>query len=59
MKEAFKPSPYFVAKVMTRVHAYHVEQASFFERFIWSRQTRFLLAGSGTVFGILKAVPVF
>jgi hypothetical protein len=44
---------------MTRVHAYHVEQASFFERFIWSRQTRFLLAGSGTVFGILKAVPVF
>lgn len=59
MNEEFKPSPDFVAKVMARVHAYEAEKVSFVERFFWSRPLRYVLAGGGTVFGILKAVPVF
>ncbi|GAM10906.1 hypothetical protein OR1_03206 [Geobacter sp. OR-1] len=59
MNDEYKPSPDFVAKVMQRVHAYEAEKVSFIERIFWSRPVRYALAGGGTVFGILKAAPVF
>lgn len=59
MNEAYRPSPDFVAKVMRQVHAWEAEKITFLERFFWSREVRYVLAGGGTVFGILKAVPVF
>lgn len=59
MNVEYKPSPDFVAQVMQRVHAFEARKASFFERFIWSRPIRYALAGSSTVFGVLKAMPVF
>jgi hypothetical protein len=59
MNQTYEPSPHFVAKVMNRVHAFEAEKVPFIERLLWSRQVRYILAGGGTVFGILKAVPVF
>lgn len=59
MREEFDPSADFVANVMKRVQAYEAERLPAFERLIWSRQLRYLLAGGGTVVGILKAIPVF
>lgn len=59
MNEEFEPSADFVADVMKRVRAYETEQVPVLERIIWSRQMRYLLAGGGTVVGILKALPVF
>lgn len=59
MSPKYNPSPDFVAKTMQRIHAFEAERDSFFERFVWSRPLRILLAGGGTLFGILKAVPVF
>ena len=59
MNEEYKPSPDFVAKVMKRVHSLEAQKASFIARFVWSRPIRYALAGGGTIFGILKAVPVF
>lgn len=59
MNAEYKPSPDFVAKVMERVHAYEAGRVSFIERIFWSRPIRYALAGGGTVFGILKAAPVF
>ncbi len=58
MNEEFNPSPDFVARVMMRVNEFEAGRLSF-ERFIWSRGMRYLLAGGGTIFGILKAAPVF
>ncbi|HEX9080069.1 MAG TPA: hypothetical protein VF795_10800 [Desulfuromonadaceae bacterium] len=59
MNEEYKPSPDFVARVMERVYAFEARKASSLERFAWSRPIRYALAGGGTIFGILKAVPVF
>ena len=59
MNAAYKPSPDFVARVMAQVHAYEAKRVRAIERFIWSRPVRYTLAGGGTVFGILKAAPVF
>jgi len=59
MNQAYEPSPHFVAKVMSRVHAYDAAKVTLAERLLWSRQVRYLLAGGSTLFGILKAVPVF
>ena len=59
MNEEFKPSPDFVAKVMARVHAYEAEKLPSVAWFFWSRPIRYALAGGGTLFGILKAAPVF
>lgn len=59
MNQIYEPSPDFVAKVMKRVHAHEAEKVHFIEQLLWSRQARYILAGGGTVFGILKAVPVF
>ena len=59
MNEAYNPSPDFVARVMAQVHAYEAQRRSLLERIVWSRPVRYALAGGGTVFGILKAVPVF
>ena len=59
MNEKFEPSPDFVAKVMRKVHDFEAAQIPLVERIIGSRQIRYLLAGGGTIVGILKAVPVF
>lgn len=59
MNGEYEPSKDFVAKVMARVHAYEARRASLMERIFWSRPLRYALAGGGTVFGILKAAPVF
>ncbi len=59
MNEGYKPSSDFVEKVMVRVYRFEAERVSLFERLIASRPLRYALAGGGTVFGILKAVPVF
>ena len=59
MNAEYKPSPDFVAQVMQRVHAFEAGKASLIERFILSRPVRYALAGGGTVFGILKAMPAF
>ena len=59
MNEEYKPSPDFVARVMGRVHAYEAARVSLVERIFWSRPVRYAVAGGGTIFGILKAVPVF
>ncbi len=59
MNEEFKPSPDFVARVMRRVHACEAEKVPVIERLVWSRPVRYALAGGGTIFGILKAAPVF
>jgi hypothetical protein len=59
MLEKFEASPDFIAKVMARVHAY--EEAKICSR-RWlreSRPLRYLLAGGGTVCGVLTALPVF
>ncbi len=59
MNEAYKPSPDFVARVMRQVRAYKAERVPLVERLFWSRPVRYALAGGGTIFGILKAAPVF
>jgi len=55
----YKPSPDFVAKVMRRVQAFEARKVPLVERLVWSRPIRYALAGGGTIFGILKAAPVF
>lgn len=59
MKQTYEPSPDFVAKVMRRVHALEDRKAVTMERLLWWRPLRYVLAGGGTVVGLLKAVPVF
>jgi hypothetical protein len=59
MNVEFEPSPDFVARVMTQVHACTDEKTSFVEWLIASRPIRYLLACGGTAFGILSAAPVF
>ncbi len=59
MNGAYEPSPDFVEKVMTRVYRLEAERVSFVQWLIMSRPVRYALAGGGTVFGILKAAPVF
>jgi len=59
MNEEFEPSADFVEKVMARVHQYEAEKFSFLNWLAASRPLRYALAGGGTVFGVLKAVPVF
>jgi len=59
MNGTYEPSPDFVEKVMTRVHRFEAGRVSLYERLCASRPIRYALAGGGTVFGILKAAPVF
>ena len=59
MNAAYNPPPDFVAKVMAQVHAYEARRTQVIARLFWSRPIRYALAGGGTVFGILKAAPVF
>jgi len=59
MNAEYKPSPDFVSKVMEQVHVYEASQTSFAEWLLSHFSIRFALAGGGTLFGILKAVPVF
>jgi hypothetical protein len=59
MNETYEPSPDFVEKVMARVHRLEAERVSFITRLYISKPIRYALAGGGTVFGILKAAPVF
>ena len=59
MNVEFNPSPDFVARVMEQVHAYEAKRVACIECFIWSRPVRYALACGGTLFGILKAAPVF
>lgn len=59
MNAEYKPSPDFVARVMESVHTYEAEKVLIFERIFWSRPVRYALAGGGTVFGVLKAMPAF
>jgi len=59
MNGKYEPSPDFVEKVMVHVHRFETERASFVNWLSLSRPLRYALAGGGTVFGILKAAPVF
>lgn len=59
MNERYEPSPDFVERVMARVHRFEDSRASLYARLCASRPIRYALAGGGTVFGILKAAPVF
>jgi hypothetical protein len=59
MPEKFKPSADFVAKVMARVYDYEDSKVSPYQWFVESRPLRYILAGGGTVFGVLTAIPVF
>jgi hypothetical protein len=59
MNEEFEPSPNFIENVMARVHQYEAERFSFLGWLAYSRPLRYALAGGGTVFGLLKAAPVF
>jgi hypothetical protein len=59
MSEEFKASADFVDRVMRQVRAYERQRLPIYERIFWSRPVRYALAGGGTIFGILKAAPVF
>lgn len=59
MNVEFEPSPGFVEKVMTQVHACADEKTSFVEWLMASRPIRYVLACGGTVLGILSAAPAF
>ena len=59
MNEEYEPSPDFVEKVMARVHIFEAQRVSFLGWLVASRPIRYALAGGGTIFGILKAAPVF
>jgi hypothetical protein len=59
MNETYEPSPDFVEKVMVKVHLFEAKQVTVLSWICASRPIRFALAGSGTLFGILKAAPVF
>lgn len=59
MSAEFNPSPDFVEKTMQRIWLFEAARVSLLERLIWSRTLRYALTGGGTVFGILKALPVF
>lgn len=59
MNEEYKPAPDFVDRVMRQVYAYEAGRHSLVERLFWSRPVRYVLACGGTIFGILKAAPVF
>ena len=59
MNAEYKPSPDFVVLVMARIHAFEAKKRSLIEHAAWSRPVRYALAGGGTIFGILKAMPAF
>ena len=59
MKEEYEPSPDFVDKVMARVYLLEARKATLRERLLASRPIRYVLAGGGTILGILSAAPVF
>jgi len=59
MNVEFEPSPDFIEKVMTQVHAYANENIGFAQWLIVSRPIRYVLACGGTVLGILSAAPAF
>ena len=59
MRETFESSPDFVATVMARVYACEEAKMSARRWFGESRPLRYLLAGGGTVCGVLTALPVF
>jgi len=59
MSEEFEASADFVDRVMRQVRAYEAKRLPLYERILWSRPVRYALAGGGTIFGILKAAPVF
>lgn len=59
MKKEFEPSADFVDKVMARVYLHEARKFRLRERLLTARPIRYLLAGGGTVLGILSAAPVF
>jgi len=59
MNQTYEPSPHFVTKVMAQVRQFEAQKLSFLELLITSRPLRYVLAGGSTIFGILKAAPVF
>ena len=58
MNEDYKPSADFVARVMGRVHSDPLAVPSL-ERLALSPSLRYLLAGGGALFGLLRALPAF
>jgi len=59
MKKEYEPSADFVDKVMRRVYLHEARKVTLRERLLASRPIRYVLAGGGTVLGILSAAPVF
>jgi len=59
MNEEYKPSPEFVSKVMERVYAYESSRISLTWWLISQPSMRYILAGSGALFGVLQTVSVF
>lgn len=58
MNEDYQPSADFVARVMGRVHSDPLPVLPL-ERLAFSRPLRYLLAGGGALFGLLRALPAF
>ena len=59
MNANFEPSPDFVNRVMRRVRSCEPRPVAPIQRLVLSRPLRYLLAGGGTLFGILRALPAF
>lgn len=59
MKKEYEPSADFVDKVMARVYLLEARKVTLREHLFTSRPIRYVLAGGGTILGILNAAPVF
>lgn len=59
MKKGYEPSADFVDKVMAQVYLLEARKVSLGERLLVSRPVRYVLAGGGTILGVLNAAPVF
>jgi hypothetical protein len=59
MKKGYKPSTDFVTKVMEQVYAYESSRPSFTGWLVTHPSIRYILVGSGALFGILQTVSAF
>ncbi len=60
--KTFKPSPYFVSRVMAQVRAYEasrIEEPLWVGRFLSFRTTRYALACGGALAGLLNLVRMY
>ena len=59
MNEEYKPSIDFVSKVMGRVYEYEASRFSFKDWLVNHPSMRYILVGSGALFGILQTASAF